>query len=169
MPFRAAPLAAAFVVLLACSEARNTPSDAFASLRTAIAESRWELLYEVLTPEVQAGYDEQIATKDAELAALARRDGPSAADGLLRPIGISHDEWKRLDARARFAGIFEASARAQFVSMGVNEEHLKEAEVRSVESHGGRAEVVVDDGKGHRTRLTFTLVDGTWRFDPGEP
>lgn len=167
---RFAPIGASLLIatLAACAKPVNTPQDAFVTLRTAIAEERWELFYDVLLPEARTAYDELIAAKDTELAAIARQSGPSAADALLAPIGLTYDGWKALDARRRFAGIFSANARPHFMNMGLNEDHLRAAEVRSSESHGGVSTLVVDDGKGHRTRLRFKLVDGAWRFDPGD-
>ena len=144
------------------------PEDAFLSLRTALTEQRWDIFYDVLDPFSQRAYDELIVQKDSELAATARQEGPSAADALLQPLSLSHGDWQKLDTRGRFAAIFGVSAQAHFMNLGLNPDHLAAATVRSTDVQGDLATLVVDDGKGHRTKLIFRLIDGGWRFDPSE-
>jgi hypothetical protein len=159
----------AWLAVVACGSARNTPEEAFESLRTAIAEERWDLLYDVLPPEHQEFFDGQVAENDARLRALVEQKGDLAATEILsRELGVTYPRWQKMTVKERFAAVFAPSAKSFFVELGINQEHVAGSSVKSVTIGGSEATVFLDDGKGHRPRLRFVLVADYWRYDPGQ-
>lgn len=152
-----------------CGGAQNSPEEALAAVRTAFQEERWDLLYDVLPPARQEAFRAQLAENDERIAQLERQVGPERADEMLQAdFGFTRAEWRAMEPRARFAAVFGRDARMELAQSGINLQYVAESELRSVEIAGENATIVVDDGRGHRTKLRFILVDGAWRFDLGE-
>jgi hypothetical protein len=156
-------------VVVGCGSAKNTPEQAFADLRTALKEQRWDVLYDLLPPAKQTMFDQQVAAFDANLTAVRAELGAKELDAkLMKDIGVTFDGWKKLDKKQRLAKLWAGSANDQLVELGINPGEIENSTVKETRIIGDKAEISLDDGKGHRSRLTFVLVEGYWRFDLDE-
>lgn len=156
------------LALAACGGNQNTPEEAFESVRTALAEERWELLYDILPPEVQQSFDQQIVENDQRIQALAAQaGGPATDEQLRREFGFDRAQWQKMTVKQRFAGIFRKTAKLELRRLGVNPDYVVSSDVTGVMVRGSEAVLSIDDGKGHRSRLKFVLVGGVWRFGLG--
>ncbi len=160
-----------FYAACACSdesrEAENTPEQAFEMLCSAVRDSRWELLYDVVPPDYQAEFDRLIDESDAQVTTHAEEAGEAAADDvLLQDFGITFARWKAMTNRERLATVYFVQGRTELAALGLNPDHLAASEVRSSDVRGDVAKLLIDDGKGHRTSLTFQRIGDRWYFDP---
>ncbi len=156
------------LALAPAAGARNTPEEAFAALKTALAEQRWDLLYDLLPGAAQEDLDRQIAENDARIKELAAQQGEAAADEvLLRELGVTFGRWSKMTARERFALVFAPMAGEVLARLGVEPALVISAAVRSVTVRGEEATLLLEDGQGRSSRLSFVLVDGLWRFQGG--
>lgn len=164
-------LLAALVLTLpiGCGNASNTPEEAFESLRTALADERWDLLYDVLPPSLQQKYDEQTSQYDLKIEQMIVQMGEAQANESLRQdFGFDQAQWVGMTPRERFAAMLRKRAKLELRQLGVNPDYVVNSSIKNSSIRGDEATISLDDGKGHRTRLRFVLVDGSWRFGLGE-
>lgn len=162
---------AACAPVFACGDrgpvAKNTPEDAFETLRSAVRDSRWGLLYDVVPPDYQAEFDRMLAESDERITAHANEAGEAQADEvMLRDFGITYARWKAMSNRERFATVFFVRGRNDLTELGLNPDQIASSSVRASEVMGDRATLLVDDGKGHRSKVPFRLVGDRWYLDP---
>jgi hypothetical protein len=151
-----------------CGSAHNTPEEALETLRTALKEERWDLLYDSLLPELQQEFDEQVQAHHQRFLAVARQVGENAtSEQLKREFGFTLAQWEQMGQRERFSAIFQQSGRMELKRKGVNPDYVVNSKVKSTSIRGEDATISLDAGRGHRTHLKFKLVDNTWRFDFG--
>jgi hypothetical protein len=160
---------------IACGQAKNDPETALAALMESLEKQRWELLYDILPETEQAEWDARIEGMLAanveerrlaeELAAAGLRT--ASPEDLLTVLNLSKEQWAALPQREKFARMFGLNPKINFGELGLNPDFVLGATVRSSVTRGDRAEIVVDDGKGHRTKLTFKLQGEYWRFQLG--
>ncbi|MBI4881460.1 MAG: hypothetical protein HY812_17625 [Planctomycetes bacterium] len=156
------------LALAPAAPARNTPEEALAALKTALAEQRWDLLYDLLPGAAQEDLDRQIAENDARIKELAAQQGEAAADEvLLCELGVTFCRWSKMTARERFALVFAPMAGEVLARLKVDPALVIAASVRSVSVRGEEATLLLEDGQGRSGRLTFVLADGLWRFQGG--
>ena len=157
------------VQLTGCGSAHNTPEEALETLRTALKEERWDLLYKVLLPDLQKNFDEQVQASDQQFRAVAQQLGKAvASEQLKQEFGFSLAQWEQMDAQQRFAAIFQKSARMELMRLGVNPDYVATSKIKSSSIRGEEVTISLDDGKGHWTHLKFKLVENSWRFNIGE-
>lgn len=167
---RASSVVHSFVALFAllfvgCGSAKNTPEQAFEDLRTALREQKWDLLYDILPPERQKTFDAQIESVVEQFQLMAQVSPADVEPAAKRELGMSLAEWKQLERRKQFATLFKKDAKMQLAEIGMNSDEIAASTVKELSIVGDKAEFSLDDGKGHRTRLTFVLVGGYWRFE----
>lgn len=159
----------ASLLSFACEQARNTPETACAQLKEALAQSRWDLLFELFPPDVQEEFNLQIQANSQRIRDRELVEGRMAAsEALKESIGVSLAEWEKMSDADRFNAVFGVVGHQQLVSLGVNPDHIVSGEVISIEKRGDSATVILDDGRGHRIRVAFEVIDGLWRYDPRE-
>ncbi len=150
-----------------CSQARNTPEQALAQVKQALKSEQWELLYDLVPPDLQKAWDDETAKIDAIAKRLiAERGADVAAQVMKDQIGVSLAAWEKAgDARKRFALNFAPTAKRGLAELGVNTDEVLSSAIKSSEVKGDVAYFSLDDGKGHRSKLRFKLISGLWRFD----
>lgn len=153
------------LLLVGCGSAKNTPEQAFEHLRTALREQKWDLLYDILPPEKQKTFDAQIEDVVAQFQMLLQVSPNEVEPAAKRELGMSLAEWKQLERRQQFAILFKKDAKLQLAEIGMNPDEILASTVKETSIVGDKAEFSLDDGKGHRSRLTFVLVNGYWRFE----
>jgi hypothetical protein len=159
--------AVALLLPLACSEAKNTPEEAFQTLTTALSGQKWDLLYDILPVDEQKHWDERIesvlARNEASNELLARL-GLESGGSILDELKLTKEQWVALPQKEKFVRVFGLNSKINLGELGIVPEHVVGAKVKSTVISGDRAEIVTDDGKGHNKRLIFRLADGYWRF-----
>lgn len=160
-----------------CSErAVDTPEECFVKVKAACAERDWARLFDALPPETQEWFLAQVAETVQQIAAHAKVTAEQTGLGerealeriLTRELKVTLADWESMLQRDRFSVWFEASGGGDAIRVtGFDPEIIAASDIASSDVRGGTAELVVDDGKGHRTPLTFVLVDRIWRLDLG--
>lgn len=170
-----APLVALALVPLGlgCSQAKNTPEQAFEALKSALEQERWELLYDILPTKQQQAFDQHIGELDKQLQAASSmgKNDPEAVEyvkSFTQQTRVTVEQWRAMDAKKRFATVFSTDGRGQLMSLGINPDQLLKAVPKEIDERGSKASIVVDDGKGHRRKLLFELEGEYWRFNPVE-
>lgn len=159
--------ASTLCVSLACSEAKNSPEQAFESLTTALSGQKWDLLYDILPVEEQKHWDERIEAvlaRDEDSNKLLAQLGVEGGATILDELKLTKEQWVALPQKEKFVRVFGLNAKVNLGSLGIVPDHVVGAKVKSTVISGDRAEIVTDDGKGHNKRLVFKLADGYWRF-----
>lgn len=167
-----------FVALIAfaCGDAKNSPEQAFDVARSALKDHKWDLLYDIFPLEEQKVWDERIEgilldnkaeRQQAEQLRKAGLNIGKPAD-LLKKMGLDEAQWKALSQRDKFAKMFALDAKVNLSEVGIDPDILATAQVKSKQISGDRAELILDDGKGHRPKLTFKLQGQYWRFSLGD-
>ena len=172
---RAALLLVAAALAGGCGQARNSPSEALASLKTALEKQRWDLLYDILPDEEQKVWDQRIESiladnsTQRQLAEMLHAQGVDIGkpSDVLKDLKLTPEQWSALSQREKFARMFGLNAKLNLGDLGVNPDFILGATTKPETILGDRAEIVVDDNKGHRTRLTFKLQGDLWRFQLG--
>jgi len=150
--------------LVSCGKPVNTPQQAFEALRQAVAEEDWQQVFHAITPSLQQKFrdvlereslsiDEQMQQLSAEEQATAKL-----------PYGCTVNEWREMTVEEKFA-ISHGGAHAP-VALKLNPEEIRNSRIKDAIVFGDTAAILLDDGKGHRNRIHFALVDGRWYYDP---
>lgn len=158
-------LVVSLVALFGCGSAKNTPQHAFDALRTALREEKWDLLYDILPPERQKTFDEQIESVIEQFQMMQQVSPADVEPAAKRELGMGFAEWKALERRKQFETLFKKDAKRQLAEIGMNADEILASTVKEQSIVGDKAEFSLDDGKGHRVRLTFVLVGDYWRFE----
>lgn len=168
--------ALAFASSPACTRTHDSPEEAFVKVRSACAKRDWARLFDTFPPDTQAFFDQQVAGYVTSVKARAKIT--SATEGLEEALVIERllgsemkvtvAQWESMMTRERFAVWFEAAGGASAIhGTGFDPDIVGASELKSIDVQGATAQVSVDDGRGHRSVLSFVLVDRVWRFDLG--
>jgi hypothetical protein len=158
--------------LVACGRAKNTPEEALAALNTALKEQKWDLLYDIMPSSEQKKWDmvlenmvaeNQAAREQAEELKKLGLDIGKQAD-LFARLKVTKEQWAALPQREKFVKLFGLEARINLGQLNINTEQIVGSTIKSKVISGDRAEIVLDDGKGHNPRLVFKLEGEYWRF-----
>ncbi len=164
---RVSVFAVALAGALGCSEASNTPEQALEQVKTALKNQDWALLYDVVPPDLRKAWNEDVVDIDDQVTKLKSRDAKLADQALRERLGVSLADWEAAgkDARKRFALRFAPTAKLGLAELGVNIDEVLSSQVKSADVKGDQAFFSIDDGKGHRSKLRFKLIEGRWCFD----
>lgn len=164
------------LLCLACSKPLNTPEEVFATARSALADKRWERLFDVLPLETQAAFAEQLSAFEQQVRIAGEKIvaeqnvslEQAIEQVLVAQVGLTVARWQALPLRERFAAFFEPSGgQVELLRIGIDIERLANSTIDSVTIAGSTAEMTVRDAEQRPTRLTFTLSDRLWHLDLG--
>jgi hypothetical protein len=149
----------------ACSKpASNTPEQAFEALRQAFVSEEWARLWDVVKPETQEFFVQQLEREEKSIEKQIEGVDPEEAAQRRMEFGVSLGEWRAMSTQEKFGLAFGGANAA--VQLKLNRDEIVNSRVKETTVTGDRAQLLLDDGKGHRNRVWFVLVDGEWRYDP---